>query len=214
MTFWIRLYSLCVCILCVSSKNTVYFYRWLVICVSFIFIDDILNKAGRALRSTSNQTSEPCQVAQHPLHLWVRRIYIYIYTYICVYIYIYIYKHTHIAPMTKASWEEEICCMFCKRALITGLFCGKWPVNVRYSMGLRHPWQRLHGRRRSVVCTTKKPLIIGLFCGKWPVNIRHSTSNNCAYQNFMLCLVPSHESPRWVGGMTQAYAWHGVGWGT
>jgi len=91
-------------------------------------------------------------------------------------------------------------------------------------MGLRHPWQRLDGRRRSLVCTAKNPRTVGLFCGKWPVNIRHATSNNCAYQNFMLCLVPSHESPalsarhdscrcvtwRWVGDMTHSYAWHGT----
>jgi len=30
-----------------------------------------LNVAGRVLRSTSNQSSEPCEVAQHPLHTCV-----------------------------------------------------------------------------------------------------------------------------------------------
>ena len=79
------------------------------------------------------------------------------------------------------SYDALICrSFFAKEPLITGLFCGKWPVQIWHLMGLRHPVGE--GRRswydafscRSFVA--KEPLITGLFCGKRPVKIRHPRS--------------------------------------
>ena len=91
-------------------------------------------------------------------------------------------QYYHISLQSgEDSYDALICRSFLvKEPLITGLFCGKWSVNIWHLMGLRHPVGE--GRRSwydAFSCgsfVAKDPLITGLFCGKWPVKIRHSLS--------------------------------------
>jgi len=46
--------------------------------------------------------------------------------------------------MCSIGWRKPIGCLNCRSVLaweplIIGLFCGKWPIKIRYPMGLRHP---------------------------------------------------------------------------
>ena len=63
--------------------------------------------------------------------------------------------------------------LFAKEPLITGLFCRKWPVNIKVYR-VSDIWGLTERRRFS--CRSlfaKEPLIVGLFCGKRPMKIRH-----------------------------------------
>ena len=59
--------------------------------------------------------------------------------------------------------------------LILGFFCGKWPMETRYDMGLCHTVDILESEfyRHCRSLSAKEPLILGLFCGKWHIKTRY-----------------------------------------
>jgi len=66
-----------------------------------------------------------------------------------------------------------------KEPLFIGLFCGKWPVNIRKASHVSTPPSTMCYIHTHLSCrsfSAKEPLFIGLFCGKWPVKIRHPMS--------------------------------------
>jgi len=96
-----------------------------------------------------------------PFHMYTYRyIYIYIYIYTRIYIYIYLHIYIYIHASFVCIWVSFHICMFIytcmylciyrvakthrmpevaghffsKEPLIIGLFCGKWPVQIRHSI--------------------------------------------------------------------------------
>ena len=88
----------------------------------------------------------------------------------------YLYR---LPRIISTGWRRPIGCLklqvICaKEPIIIGLFCGKWPIQIRHPMGLRHP----------VSCytrTTQRCLMLHIFdmtriwCDPWLIDMWHDS---------------------------------------
>jgi len=103
--------------------------------------------------------------------------------------------HDSFVRQPSAGWRKPIGCLSCrsisaKKPLIIGLFCGKWPVNIRHPMTLRQ-----HSTMSCGIASRR--------CVIWLIHTCDTTHSYVSHDSFIRVTRLIHTCV-----MTHSYVWH------